>query len=199
MQEPAGWDDEAGPLPPFDEGLGELPWSYGDDALVALPRDPRSLFVYWDHRHDTLAGAFSGLDHPSAQLWLYALGDGWERVRVVELALESRCHYLHDLEPGRAYRAKLRAVGRGGEVRPVGEPSNVAALPGLGPSPVIDDLFVGIPWGLPLPLLLGPGRRRGPFPEDARALLARLSAWAQERPGSPAPTSPSGPYGARGP
>ena len=48
----------------YEENLGELPWGYGDDAFVALPRDPRTLFLYWDLARETAQRGFDGLDKP---------------------------------------------------------------------------------------------------------------------------------------
>ncbi|MBK9516948.1 MAG: DUF4912 domain-containing protein [Anaeromyxobacter sp.] len=211
------FEEEAVPEAPDDEGLGDLPWTYGDDTLVALPRDPQTLFLYWDHAHATLAGGFDGLDHPRAQVWLFVLGAGWERVRVIEFALEARGYYVHDLEPGRTYRAEIHLVDRRGQERLLTQGSNPTALPAVGPSPVVDDRFVAIPWDLPLPTLVGAGAPGGPFPESLRALLARLSDWGRfqvggagrgaggvgGRPTSPPggggqgarPSSPSSPFG----
>ncbi len=164
--------------PEYDERLGELPWGYGDDTVIALPRDPRSLFLCWDHADETLRRGFEGLDHPRVQLWLFAgSGAGWERVRVQEVALESRGTYVHDLEPGRSYRAELHAVDRAGRERLVGPPSNEIALPPTGPSRVIDDRFLRLPWDQPLGGPLGPGHARPGFPDEAREALARLSDW----------------------
>jgi hypothetical protein len=205
-------EPEAEAAGPQDEGLGDLPWSYGTDALVALPRDPRTIFVYWDHAGSTLDSAFSGLDHPRVQIWLFArAGEGWDRLRALEFALESRGYYVHDLEPGRTYRAEIHAVDRAGRDRLVGASSNEVALPPVGPSPIVDDRFIRIPWDLPLGRLLGPGHPGAPFSAEARALLARLSDWSRfargsgggsaggmgGRPTSPAPSSPAGPFGGR--
>jgi hypothetical protein len=201
----------------YDEGLGDLPWGYGDDAFVALPRDPRTVFLYWDLARPTLEAGFGGLDHPHAQLWLFARGgDGWERLRAIDFALESRGYYLHDLDPGRTYRAEIHAVDRAGRQRILGHPSNEVRLPPVGPSPVVDDRFARLPWDLPLGRLLGPGHAGGPFPDEARALLSRLSDWSRfagpswggsaggmgGRPSSPTsgpsfPPSPAGPPGDR--
>jgi hypothetical protein len=193
----------------YDEQLGELPWGYGDDAFVALARDPRTLFLYWDWAQPTLARAFEGLDHPRTQLWVFARADGgWERVRITEFALESRGFYVHDLAPGRTYRAEIHVVDRAGRERLLATSSNECGLPPVGPSPVVDDRFVRLPWDVPLGRLLGPGHAGAPFPEDARALLARLSDWSRfssptwggsaggmgGRPFSPV-SSPSSPFG----
>jgi hypothetical protein len=198
-----------------EEHLGELPWSYGDDAFVALPRDPRTLFLYWDFSGATTSGAFAGLEDPRAQLWVFArAGGGWDRVRTIDFALEARGYYVHDLDPGRVYRAEVHVVDRRGRERLVGRPSNEMMLPPMGPSAIIDDRFIRIPWEMPLGKLLGPGHAGGPFSDEARALLARLSDWSRfsargggsaggmgGRPSSPgmsSPSSPFAPYGAEG-
>jgi hypothetical protein len=206
-----GWAEaeEAVGAPVYDEQLGDLPWGYGDDAFVALPRDPKTLFLYWDWSQPALARAFQGMDHPRTQLWIFARsGDDFERVRVLEFALESRGFYVHDLMPGRAYRAEIHVVDRAGRERQLAHSSNECALPPVGPSPVVDDRFIRLPWDLPLGRLLGPGHAGAPFSEDARALLARLSDWSRfsaptwggsaggmgGRPFSPT-SSPSSPFG----
>ena len=217
----APWRGEAEGLgaPKWEERLGDLPWGYGDDAFVAMPRDPTSMFLYWDLAQETVRRGFEGLDHGRAQLWLFGRsGEGWDRVRTIEFAIESRGHYLHDLEPGRTYRAEIRAVDRRGQERLVGRSSNPVTLPPIGPSPFVDDRFVRIPWDMPLGRLLGPGHPGAPFSDEARALLARLSDWGRfsgptwgsagaggigGRPSSPTsaaggPTSPGGTPGTRG-
>ena len=193
----------------YDEQLGDIPLAYGDDAFVALPRDPRTVFLYWDHARETVARGFEGLEHPRVQLWVFArAGAGWDRIRVLDFALEARSYYVHDLEPGRSYRAEIHVVDRAGRERLLGASSNEVGLPPVGPSPIVDDRFIRIPWDLPLGRLLGPGHAGGPFPEDARAMLARLSDWSRfsgptwggsaggmgGRPFSPtsSPSSPSG-------
>ena len=213
MQEPGGWEEEPASPPLHDEGLGELPWTYGDDLLVALPRDPRTLFVYWDHARATLEAAFAHQAGARVQLWVFAHAAGWDRVRVVDVALEARGWYVHDLEPGRAYRAELHVIGADGKDRLLPGPSAGTALPPQGPSPVIDDRYATLPWEVPLPKLVGPGIPGGPFSEEARALLATLSGWSRfghsradgstgSLPGGPSspsrPSSPPGPFGGEG-
>jgi hypothetical protein len=192
------------PVPADDEGLGDLPWSYGDDVFVGLPRDPRTMFFYWDHSEETRKRGFEWLDRPRAQLRVLALrGDGeWETVRVAEFALEARGFYVHDLEPGRTYRGVIVAVSTDGRERLVGEPSNQVALPSSGPSPVVDDRFATIPWDLPLDAWLRDARAGGIFPDEIRAMLARLSKGG--KPSAPAwdvrsePSGPSSPTKAWG-
>jgi hypothetical protein len=192
-----------------EENLGELPWSYGDDAFVALPRDPRTLFLYWDFSGATTSAAFRALEQPRAQLWVFArAGGGWERVRTIDFALEARGYYVHELDPGRVYRAEVHAIDRHGHGRLLGRTSNEMMLPPIGPSAIIDDRFIRIPWDMPLGRLLGPGHAGGPFSDEARALLARLSDWSRfsaragggsaggmgGRPSSPGSSSPSSPF-----
>jgi hypothetical protein len=195
------------PVPPDDEGLGELPWSYGDDVFVGLPRDPRTLFFYWDHSPATMTQAFEWLDRPRAQLRVFGMRtDGeWELVRTADFALESRGFYVHDLEPGRSYRGEIHAVSLDGRERPVGEPSNEVALPSSGPSSTVDDRFAVIPWELPLDSWLREVSGGGAFPEALRSLLARLSAGSP--PSAPAwqvraederPSSPTKAWGSPG-
>ena len=213
LQEPGGWEEES-PVPATeDEGLGELPWTYGHDLLVALPRDPRTLFVYWDHARATLDAAFANLPGAKVQLWVFAGGADWDRVRVMEVALEARGWYIHDLEPGRAYRAELHVIGSNGQDRLLPGTSVSTALPPQGASPVTDDRYATLPWEVPLPKLMGPGLPGGPFSEEARAMLATLSGWsrfghtgadgtftpATGGPTSPArPSSPTRPLGGKG-
>jgi hypothetical protein len=192
------------PVPADDEGLGDLPWSYGEDVFVGLPRDPRTMFFYWDHSEETRKRGFEWLDRPRAQLRVLALrGDGeWETVRVAEFALEARGFYVHDLEPGRTYRGMIVAVSTDGRERLVGEPSNEVALPSSGPSSVVDDRFATIPWELPLDGWLRDARAGGAFPDEIRAMLSRLSKGS--KPSAPAwdvrsePARPSSPTEAWG-
>lgn len=190
----------------FDEQLGELPRGYADDALVAMARDPGSLFVYWDHAEESLARARQDRKHVRAQLWLHARepDGGWTRVRALDVALESRSYYVHDLEHGRTYRAELHVVDGSAEAL-LARPSNEVTLPTFGPSPVIDDHFARIPWGEPLRGLLLEARPGGPFSGEARAQLAAFSEWARVargrgtgRPSSPAPSSPWSAWGGSG-
>jgi hypothetical protein len=200
----------------LDEVLGDLPWSYGDDALVALPRDPTTLFLYGDHAPETLRQAWAGLDggRPQLRVSVRESGGEWANERTIDFALESRSYYVHDLTPGRVYRAEIHIVGRTGRDEILARPSNEIQLPPTGPSPVVDDRFMVLPWSEPLQRLLREARAGGPFSEDLRAQLARLSDWSRfagrawggwggsaggmgGRPFSPV-SSPSSPAGAWG-
>jgi len=162
---------------PWDEGLGELPSAYQDDTFLALPRDPTTLWLFWDFAPSTIEEARRDLVDPRVRLRLFDEGG---LVREQDLALESRSFYLHDLAPGRSYRAELLVVGANGEHR-IGSPTNQAALPPKGPSSIVDDRFATLPWGLPLGGdldLLTHGVSLAGIPESERAAL-----WAASRPG----------------
>jgi hypothetical protein len=173
---------EPGPRPDaYQEHLGELPWSYADDVLVALPRDPRTLFLYWDHAQDTLRRAWDGLDGGRAQLWIFVreADERWTRLRTMDVALESRSYYVHELEPGRLYRAEIHVVDRHGREKLLAKPSNEVGLPPVGPSSVVEDRFMRILWNELLPQLLREVHAGGTFSEDVRMQLARLSDWSR--------------------
>ena len=61
-----------------NEGLGELPWAYGDARLIGLVRDPTTLFVYWDFSQQQIEQAFAGLGpaHAVLKLWNTRAGNG---------------------------------------------------------------------------------------------------------------------------
>ena len=157
-----------------EENLGELPFGYGDDSVGLLARDPHTLWVYWDFAEQTARRAHEGLPNSRAVLRLF---DGGHLVREVDIALESRAWYLHHVTPGRHYRAEIQFVGVHGEARRVGPSSNAMRVPNEGPSPVIDDRFIKLPWDVPFQRsaeLIEHAHPGQPFPERERAaLLAR--------------------------
>ncbi len=173
----------------YDERLGELPNCYEDDAAILLPRDPQTLFFFWDFQTRTRELALEGLPQPRAKLRVF---EGSRVVRELDFALESRSFYIHDLVPGRTYRVEAHFVGADGRSRRVGPSSNLVALPGSGPSSDTNVRFLRIPWDLPLQQLLQ-------YLKDGRARIDELGAhgdylaverWAL-------PTSASHPPGSR--
>ena len=126
------------------EGLGELPWAYGDARLVSLVRDPSTLFVYWDFSKQQIDQAFSGLGSARAQLKLMTpRGGANELVRDTEVHLEARGWYVRELPPGTELRAELWAVGEKGArlmraARPV-------KLPAETPSDQLETFYLRLP------------------------------------------------------
>jgi hypothetical protein len=134
----------------YEEGLGDLPPGYGDDSLVLLPRDPHTLFVFWDFSEPTRRAAAQGLDDPRAVLRVW---EGERLVRETDFALESNSFYVHGLPPGRPYRVEAHFVGRDGRSRQLGTSTLTVALPRLGPSDDVSVRFLRLPWGLRLSAL----------------------------------------------
>jgi len=142
-----------------NEGLGELPWAYGDARLVGLVRDPSTLFVYWDFAQQQIEQAFAGLGPARAVLKLWnARNAGGELVRETDVQLEARGWYVRELPPGTEIRAELWAVGANGArlmraARPVRLPPDL-------PSDQLEAFYLrltldqpiagGIPTGRPL-------------------------------------------------
>jgi hypothetical protein len=133
--------------PGYDEGLGELPAGYGDDSIVLLPRDPHTLFVFWDFSERSRRAAAEGLDAPRAVLRVL---EDERLVREADFALESNSFYVHGLPPGRTYRLEAHFVGRDGRSRQLGTSTSTVALPRLGPSDDVTVRFLRLPWGLRL-------------------------------------------------
>lgn len=132
----------------INDGLGELPWSYGDARLIALVRDPATLFVYWDFSQQQIEQAFAGLGPARAVLRLFSTRGG-DLVREAEVHLDARGWYVRDLPAGTEARAELWAVGPNGArmlraARPV-------RLPPAWPSDVLEAFYIKIPLDQPLP------------------------------------------------
>lgn len=145
-----GGGDEA------DGRLGELTPEYGDDAALALARDPHSLYVTWDFNAATRRQAMDGLESPRAVLRVF---DGEALVREVDFALESRSFYLHGLTAGRTYRVEAHFVGRDGRSRRIGQATNRVQLPWVGPSPDTTVRFMRMPTRMPF----AAGAQAGPI------------------------------------
>jgi hypothetical protein len=131
-----------------NEGLGELPWSYGDGRLVPLVRDPETLFVYWDFSQQQIEQAFAGLGPGRAVLRLFNTR-GSELTREAEVHLDARGWYVRDLPSGAEMRVELWAVGPNGArmlraARPV-------RLPPAMPSDVLEAFYLKLPLDQPLP------------------------------------------------
>jgi hypothetical protein len=137
----------AAPLPAHglvNEGLGELPWAYGDARLVGLVRDPTTLFIYWDFSSQQIEQAFAGLGRARAMIKLWnARNGGGELVRETEVHLEARGWYMRELPPGLELRAELWAVGeRGARLMRAARPSR---LPPAAPSDQLEAFYLRLP------------------------------------------------------
>src|SRR5256714_5709312 len=173
----------AAPVPAHglvNEGLGELPWAYGDARLVGLVRDPNTLFIYWDFSPQQIEQAFAGLGRARAMIKLWnARNGGGDLVRETEVHLDARGWYLRELPPGLELRAELWAVGeRGARLMRAARP---ARLPPAAPSEQLEAFYLrlaldqpitgGIPVGRPLNY--GGGAPAGGRGRPARARAPR--------------------------
>ncbi|ATB47335.1 DUF4912 domain-containing protein [Corallococcus macrosporus] len=133
----------APPAPPVDdEGLGELPEGYHDDAMLLLPRDPHTLFVSWDFSLGARLRAQAGLESPRPVLRVF---DGEQVDRELAFGVDARGFYIHGLGPGRTYRVEAHYVGRDGRSRRIGASSNRATLPPSGVSTDLTVRFLRVP------------------------------------------------------
>jgi hypothetical protein len=164
----------------INENLGDLPVGYHDDSVSLLPRDPHTLWVCWDFSQQTARQAREALPGARAVIRLF---DGGHLVREVDVALESRSWYLHHVTPGRRYRAELVFVAGSQSARRLGPSSNATLVPGEGPSPIVDDKFIALPYEIPLARsaeVLEHAKPGAPFPRASQdALLARAEGGLQ--------------------
>jgi hypothetical protein len=128
----------------FVEELGELPWTYGDGRLVALIRDPQTVYVYWDLSQQQIEQAFGGLGSARASLKLWNVR-GNDLVREIEVHLESRGWYVRELPSALELRIELWALGdRGARMLRAARPIK---LPPAQPSDVLDEVYATLPLG----------------------------------------------------
>jgi hypothetical protein len=127
-----------------EESLGELPVTYDDDQVVLLPRDPRTLYFFWNFG-PSLARVGAG----TARL-LVKLFDEEGMVRQEELELNARGFYLRELTPGRSYRIECYVRGSDGRLSSLRAVSNGVQLPDEGPSDDLDVRVMRVPWTSPV-------------------------------------------------
>lgn len=135
---------------PRQHDLGDLPKGYGDGRLVAMVRDPATLFIYWDLSAQQVEQAFSDIGPSRAvlKLWNARHGAG-ELVREAEVQLETRGWYLRDLPVGSELRVELWAMGeRGARLLRAARPLRLP--PGL-PSDQLEAFYVRLDLNQPLP------------------------------------------------
>lgn len=140
----SGFRIETGPVvrhtePGYEFGLeyGELPRVYGDPLLFAIPRDPRTLFVYWNV---DWASVFAGGEPIDRQVYIRVRqGDGGEESQAaVEPMLGS--HYATVERPGSAYQVELGYYNATGAWNKVAASQSVTTPPESGSEDVTLDL-----------------------------------------------------------
>jgi len=110
---PGAQPPPSGARSPF-ELQADLPGAYGTQTLVALPKDPTTLFLFWDF--DRATGDAVARDLGAARIVLRVYDD-MNLVRERDLNLETGHLYLHDLPKDRVYRFEVHAIGESGKSR----------------------------------------------------------------------------------
>lgn len=122
------------PLSPreISEPAPKLPKSYGQDRLVALPRDPRTIWLYWELRNE----------RGNSEVRLYFAKDG-RFASKASCRIENGNYYLQVPESGQSYYAEMESAGYGqgrnlllksNVVKvPYGYPADEIAVLGQGP------------------------------------------------------------------
>jgi hypothetical protein len=133
--------------PSGEEDLGELPAHYPEESLVLLPRDPRSIYFFWDFRPALARGVAAGLPAPRAVVRVLS---GDTLIREQAFSLDSGSFFLSELAPGQTYRVECFVRGADGRTGPLRLVSNEVELPPEGPSPSLDVQVMNVPWNAPL-------------------------------------------------
>jgi hypothetical protein len=188
--------------PSGEEDLGELPAHYPEESLVLLPRDPRSIYFFWDFRPALARGVAVGLPAPRAVVRVLS---GETLIREQAFSLDSGSFFLTELSPGETYRVECFVRGADGRTGPLRLVSNEVQLPPEGPSRRLDVQVMNVPWNAPLgggatePRTSGghlPSSHPGPgsLPSSAMPRAGEVSPeWSLPRPEQTAPDWAKGP------
>src|SRR5579883_1984223 len=131
-------------LPPVSIDGGDLPWSYGENRVTVIVRDPDSAYVYWEITDEGIAEARRRLGPAGA--------DGWCNLRVydttgrdfdgtnandyfdVRVDRNDREYYLMIRRPTSSMHAEIGIKTHEGYFQPIAR-SGRADFPRSGPSP----------------------------------------------------------------
>ncbi len=123
---------------------GELPWSYGEDRITAIVRDPESAYLYWEITDDGIAAARSRLgaagQHGWCNLRVYdTTGRDFDGTNAndyfdVRVDRHDREYYLMIRRPSSSMHAEIGIKTHEGFFQPIAR-SGRADFPRSGPSP----------------------------------------------------------------
>ncbi|HEY8088837.1 MAG TPA: DUF4912 domain-containing protein [Polyangiaceae bacterium] len=121
-----------------------LPGRYDVDECVAIPVDPRTLYVYWEVRESTLDGVRSASPHGAIMLRVVVVVPTWDgprsTIRDHEVSSTLGDFFVRDLPPGCVVRA---AVGwKSGDAFHSLAHSPALETPPGSPSPLVADVLV---------------------------------------------------------
>jgi hypothetical protein len=123
---------------------GPLPTHYDVDECVAIPVDPRTLYVYWEVRERTLEYVRVSRLEGTITLRIVVVVPTWDgprsTVRDHEVGATLGDIFVHDLSPGCVVRA---AIGwkHGDAFLPIAHSPALETPPGA-PSPLVADVLV---------------------------------------------------------
>ena len=131
---------KADPAEPLDE-MASLPRSYRTQTLWLVPRDPQSLFAFWDVDWEA---AFASATPAQRKVHLRLMrGDGSEEAMLEIEPMKGNC-YVPIEGAGDSYTADLGFYQTGGEWHTIATSAAVEMPPG-GLSPIADGEFATIP------------------------------------------------------
>ena len=121
-----------------------LPPRYDVDECVAIPVDPRTLYVYWEAREATLALVRAAHPGGALALRLVVVIPTWDgpqsTVRDLDVTLPLGDYFARDLPPGSVVRVAL-GWKSGDAFAPIAHSPALETPPG-GPSPLVADSLV---------------------------------------------------------
>jgi uncharacterized protein len=160
-----------GPQPvPHDEGLGELPRSYGENTLYLVARDPRWLFTYWDVNWSQ----FPSSEIQGGKVYLRVCGPEGEESRI-EVNPEARNWYIPVRRAGTSYYVELGYETPRGGWTPIVR-SEEAHTPSDALSPEDQAHFATVPLHLTFERLIDMVRSSMSDGETLIGALSRLQA-----------------------
>ena len=153
-----------------------LPTRYDVDECVAIPVDPRTLYVYWEVRESTVAYLRAARAAGSLAVRVIIVEPTWDgpRSRTRDHAVDATVGdlFVRDLPPGCVVRA---AIGwkRGEAFVPIAHSPALETPPGA-PSPLLADVLVR--WSPAGAVALSVGDREGALIERALSRARREAA-----------------------
>jgi hypothetical protein len=123
---------------------GELPWSYGEDRITAIVRDPDSAYLYWEITDGGIAAARGRLgaagEHGWCNLRVYdTTGRSFDGINAndyfdVRVGREDREYFLMIRRPASTMHVEVGIKTHEGYFQPIAR-SGAAAFPRSSPSP----------------------------------------------------------------
>ncbi len=126
----------------------ELPWSYGDNHIYVLIRDPYWLYSYWeiqkDHQDKILGKLGGSWDHVVSVLRVYDITDRKINAPFFDILLQNMasCWYIN-VQPNRSYVVEIGLLHKDGRFVALAR-SNEVTTPRAGMSEIIDEQWMGL-------------------------------------------------------